>query len=156
MPLLGTDAHGNGWLFAFDGSIGERRSTGEPYVVDMLKETPAQRLLRELMAQMPAHDGKGAVAREAVAGAVGKVLRATADDYQYEHLNLALTDGGTVFLARWVDKEADWNEVHFCRMNRSIVGCSEPLGTIESKWEPLAGRQMLVFDNGLNMTKAGL
>jgi predicted glutamine amidotransferase len=156
LPLLGTDAHGASWLFAFDGNIGERRRTGEPYVVDILKETQAQRLMRELMAAMPAPDGKGAVAREAVAVAVGNVLRATADDYQYQHLNLALTDGGTVFLARWVDKEADWNGLHFCRLNRSIVGCSEPLQTVESRWEPLANRQMLIFDNGLNMTKAGL
>jgi predicted glutamine amidotransferase len=155
-PLRGTDATGREWLFAFDGNMGERRKTGEPYVVDILKETPAQRILREILAGMPKTDEKGTAAREAVIGTLRKVLRQTAEEYQYQHLNLALTDGSAVYLTRFVDKEADWNEIHFCRMNRSIVGCSEPLENIEAKWEQLANRQMLVFDYGLNITKAGL
>jgi predicted glutamine amidotransferase len=156
LPLPGTDGRGVDWLFVFDGDIGERRTTGEPYVVDMLKETPAQRLLRELLAGMPAKKEAGAGTHDAIVAAVGNVLRSTAEQYRYSHLNLALTDGGTVYLARFVDREADWNEIHFCRLNRSIVGCSEPLESVEAKWEPLANRQMVVFDNSLNLTKTGL
>jgi len=155
-PLPGTDGSGRAWLFSFDGDVGERQKTGEPYVVDVSKETPSQRLLREILAAMPAPEGKDGPARNAVAPAVAKVLGATAEQYRFSHLNFALTDGITIYLARFVDREAEWNEVHFCRMNRSILGCSEPLETVEAKWELLANRQMVVFDSGLNMTKAAL
>jgi predicted glutamine amidotransferase len=156
LPLRGTGASGGEWLFVFDGNVGERRTTGEPYVVDMLKETPAQRLQRELMAAMPAPEVNGAVGRDAVASTIRNVLRSTAGEYRYQHLNLAMTDGVAVYLARFVDREADWNGIYFCRLNRSVVGCSEPLENVEAKWEHLDNRQMLIFDSGLNIAKAEL
>jgi predicted glutamine amidotransferase len=155
-PLQGTDAQGREWLLVFDGKVGERQKTGEPFVVDPLKETAAHRVLREILAAMPPLDGNVAKAREAVIGTVGKVLREISEQYQYTHLNMAITDGSTDYLARFVDNEADWNEVHICRLNRSIVGCSEPLETIEKGWEPLANRHVAFFDSSLNMTKVGL
>jgi predicted glutamine amidotransferase len=155
-PLPGTDGGGRQWLFGFDGDVGERKKTAEPYVVDMSKETPAERLRREILAAMPPPEGKSGPPHNAVAAAVANVLGATAEQYRFSHLNCVLTDGSKVYMARYADREAEWNEIHFCRMNRSILGCSEPLETVEAKWEPLANRHMLVFDSGLNMTKAAL
>jgi predicted glutamine amidotransferase len=155
-PLPGKDGGGRQWLFGFDGDVGERKKTGEPYVVDMSTETPAQRLQREVLAAMPPSKGVHGPPHNAVAAAVAKVLGATAEQYRFSHLNFAMTDGSTVYLARFVDREAEWNEVHFCRMNRSIIVCSEPLDTVECTWELLENRHMLVFDSGLNMTKAVL
>jgi len=155
-PILGWDQSGRHWLLTFDGEIGERQRTGEPYVVDPSKETPAQRLLREILALIPPPEGKGTVSRDAVCAAVGNVLRSTAGEYKCPHINVALTDGGVAYLARLVDKEADWNSVHVCRTARSIIACSEPLEGFEGRWDPVANGQMLVLDTGLNLAKAKL
>jgi len=155
-PFQGFDAAGHEWIFVSDSSIGVKRITGEPYVVDPVKETCPQRLFRELSARMLPAPGGGPASRDAVISALKMVLDHTAQEYEFGHLNLAMSNGTTVYMARYVDKEADWNEAHFCRLPRSIVGCSEPLETIDGKWEPLADRQVIIFDNGLNMSKAKL
>jgi len=151
-PFSGADTVGKQWLFAFDGRVGENRNTGEPFAPDPVKEMAFERIFREILAGLRG----GSSGQEEVRATIGRVLKATAADYRYDHLNLALTDGNTVYLARYVDAETDWNELNYCRTARAIIGCSEPLPTIEQKWEKLGNRQLLHFDRELDFQRTDL
>ncbi len=151
-PFLGKGAAGKEWLFAFDGTIGNHRATGEPFAADPVREMVSERVFRELLAELPG----GAADRKTVAAVLGAYLRRTAETHEYRHMNLALTDGKTVFMARFVDGEADWNEVVFCKTGRAVIGCSEALPSIDQKWERLGNRQALVFDPALDTQKLEL
>jgi predicted glutamine amidotransferase len=141
-PFAGSDAAGREWLLAFDGRVGGNKRTGEPYTPDPLGQMCSEKvfsaILQNLQGGPPGH---GRV-REAVKASLDSVAAA----YEYDHLNLALTDGTAVYLARYVDKEAEWNEMWYTRLPRALIGCSEALKTVEQRWERLDNRRLLVFD----------
>jgi hypothetical protein len=151
-PFPGKGPAGKEWLFAFDGNVGNHRAGGEPFAPDRVKEMCSERVFRELLPKLPG----GTADPKAVTAILGAHLRQTAEAYEYEHMNLALTDGKTVFLGRFVAREADWNEVSFCKTGRAVIGCSEALSSVEHKWEKLANRQLVVFDTGLGISKLEL
>jgi hypothetical protein len=151
-PLAGSDADGREWLLVFDGRVGANKRTGEPYTPDPPGQMSSEKVFSGILKNL----GNGPARPEIVRDAVKAVLDGVADAYAYDRLNLALTDGTAVYLARCVDKEAEWNEMWYTRLPRALVGCSEPLKTIEQPWERLGNRTMLVLDPAQNLRRMEL
>lgn len=151
-PLAGRDKAGKDWLFVFDGMTGKDRTTGEPFAPDPVKQTSSERVFAAILRNLHGRPAGPGSVRDAIKSALDDVAGA----YEYDHLNLALTDGAAVYLARYVDKEADWNEMWYSKLPRAIVGCSEALPTVEHKWEMLGNRTLLVFDPAQNLQTMGL
>jgi len=151
-PFAGRDAVGKEWLFVFDGMAGNNRTTGEPFTPDPVKQMCSERVFASILQNLRG----GPADPDKVRDAIKASLAGIAVSYEYDHLNLALTDGTAVFLARYVDKEAEWNEMWYSRLPRAIVGCSEALQNVEQKWERLENRKLLVFDPAQNILKMDL
>jgi predicted glutamine amidotransferase len=145
-PFIGRDQVGKEWVLSFDGMAGNNRTTGEPFMPDPRKQMCSERVFEALLKSL-----HGQVGHDKVRDVIKAVLAGIAVAYEYDHLNLALTDGTAVYLARYADKEAGWNEVWYSKLPRAIVGCSEALESVEQKWERLGNRTLLVFEPAQNM-----
>ncbi len=145
-PLSGRDGAGKEWLFAFDGRVGKDRRTGESFAPDPLRQLASEKVFAAVLNNLHGQAGP-----EAVRAVIKAALDGVAAGYEYGSLNMALTDGTAVHLARYVDDDADWNGVWYSKLARATIGCSEALGTVEQKWEPLGNRMLLVFDPAQNM-----
>lgn len=141
-PFSGKDGSGKEWLFAFDGMAGKNRTTGEPFMPDPMKQMCSERVFSAILQNLPGSPPGHGKVREAIKAALEGVSSA----FEYDHLNLAMTDGTAVYLARFVDREAEWNEIWYSRLPRALIGCSEALRTVEQKWDKLDNRRLLVFD----------
>ena len=146
-PFLGKDTVGKEWLFAFDGMAGKNRTTGEPFMPDPVKQMCSEKVFLAILQNLRGGPADPTKVRDAIKATLAGIAVA----YEYDHLNLALTDGTAVYLARYVDKEAEWNEMWYSRLPRAIVGCSEALESVEQKWERLENRTLLVFDPAQNL-----
>ncbi len=151
-PFAGRDAVGKEWVLSFDGMAGNHRKTGEPFMPDPLRQMCSERVFAAILQNLRAGPPDHGKVRDAIKAALDGVAAA----FEYDHLNLALTDGTAVYLARYVDKEAEWNEIWYSRLPRAIVGCSEALQNVEQKWERLGNRRLLVFDPAQNMQELEL
>jgi predicted glutamine amidotransferase len=151
-PFSGQDASGKEWLFAFDGMAMNDRTTGEPFMPDPVKQMCSERVFSALLQNLHGGPADHDKVRDAIKAALDGVAAA----FEYDHLNLALTDGTAVYLARFVDKEADYNEIWYSKLPRAIVGCSEALQSVEQNWERLENRRLLVFDPSQNLLKLEL
>jgi hypothetical protein len=145
-PFSGRDAAGRDWLLAFDGSAGANGKTGEPQGADPEPGPSPGRVLSALMGNLGGPSGAGGVR-----AAIKSAMDAVAGDLGRGHLNLALTDGAAVYIARHADREADWNALWYVRLPRATIVCSEALPTIDQKWERLGNRKLLVFDPAQNL-----
>jgi predicted glutamine amidotransferase len=150
-PFAGRDADGKEWVLSFDGMVMNDRTNGEPFMPDPVKQMCSERVFAAILQNLGGKADHGSV-RNAIKTALDDVAAA----YEYGHLNLALTDGTAVYLARYVDKEAEWNGIWYCKLPRAMIGCSEPLQTLEQKWERLENRRLLVFDPAQNLAKLEL
>jgi len=148
-PFREPDANGKHWLLCFDGDIGPHKVSGAVYAHD--KDIAQLKLLKriiELVQETAVLDGG-----KRASSALRKAICEIAEHHHYDVLNMALSDGHDVYLVRYVDKDEDWNKLYYCKTGTAIVGCSEPLQTIEGQWEELPNRSMIVFDTHLNVHK---
>jgi len=146
-PFAGRDTVGKEWVLAFDGMAGNNRKTGEPFTPDPMAQMCSEKVFAAILQNLRGGPAEHNKVRDAIKAALDGVSAA----YEYGHLNLALTDGTAVYLARYVDKEAEWNGIWYSKLPRAIIGCSEALETVEQKWERLGNRTLLVFDPAQNM-----
>ncbi|MEM2868815.1 MAG: class II glutamine amidotransferase [Thermoplasmata archaeon] len=146
-PFVGIDREGNSWVFAFDGRIGASREGGRPFAPSPEKEMDSQRVFRHILGRMPPPTGSP----EDAAYAVAATLRELARGYSFDALNFALSDGRWIHLARFVEREESWNELHICKTPRALIGCSEPLKVEGWTWESLPSRAVLSFNDGLEV-----
>ncbi|MGQ9582793.1 MAG: class II glutamine amidotransferase [Thermoplasmatota archaeon] len=148
-PFSGTDREGGEWVMAYDGSIGPSRESGEAYAPFPAKEMESQKVFREILGHLPPKDE----GREAVAEALRSAVRGIFSEYAVPALNFALSDGRRIYLARFVERDEPWNELHISRTSKALVGCSEPLSVGDWVWEALPSRRLLIFDTDLNLTR---
>jgi len=149
-PFSLKDADGREWLLAFDGDVGPHKSTGDHYTHGT--ELAPFKLLRRILdlvkeTAQPQHEGKRA------ALALKKAVCEIAENHHYDVLNLTLSDGHDVYLLRYVEKEEDWNRLFYIKTASAVIGCSEPLQSIEGKWEELPNHSLLIFDIHLGLQK---
>lgn len=150
-PFAGRDGSGREWLFAFDGLAGNDRKTGEPFAPEPLAQMCSERIFQSVLKHLGGAAGPQQV-RDAVKGALEGVAAA----FEFDHLNLAVSDGTAVYMARYAERESEWNELWYARLPRALVGCSQPLKTVEHPWEKLENRRLVVFDPAQNIQKLEL
>lgn len=151
-PFAGKDGAGREWLLAFDGQAGKDRKTGEPFAPDPLRQMCSEKVFSAILQNLKG----GPAGHDKVRDAVKTALEGVAAAFEYDHLNVALSDGSTVYLARYAEKEAEWNGLHIARTPRAVVACSEPLKVESWRWEPMPNRTLAVFDSSLDIARESI
>jgi predicted glutamine amidotransferase len=140
--------HGRDWIFAHNGTIFGAQSSFSLNDLRPQGQTDSERFFLWMVEAL-----YGEVDRTA---ALASLLKKYREQLVYSALNFVMTDGEVLWAYRdfgskrfdpgeTLEEREKYYTLHYTRVEKSAVVCSEPLKSVSKVWQPLSQRTLAAF-----------